>query len=39
MENINIKQAAHELIENLPEDATWEDQMYGIYIRQAIEVG
>ena len=35
----NIKQEALRLIESLPEDATWEDQMYQIYVRQAIEAG
>jgi hypothetical protein len=35
----NIKQEAHKLVENLPEDATWEDLMYEIYVRQAIDAG
>ena len=35
----NIKKDAHELVENLPDDATWEDLMYAIYVRQAIEAG
>ncbi len=35
----NIKQEAHRLIEQLPEDATWDDLMYEIYVRQAIEAG
>jgi len=33
----NIKQEAHRLVENLPEDATWDDLTYQIYVRQAIE--
>ena len=35
----NIKQDALKLVENLPEDATWDDLMYEIYVRQAIEAG
>ncbi len=35
----NIKKDAHELVDNLPEDATWEDLMYTIYVRQAVESG
>ena len=35
----NLKQDAHESVDNLPEDATWEDLMYTIYVRQAIEAG
>lgn len=29
----NIKQEAHRLIEQLPEDATWDDLRYEIYVR------
>ena len=35
----SIKQEAHRLVESLPENATWEDLMYQIYLRQAIEAG
>ncbi len=35
----NLKEEAKKLIENLPEDSTWDDLMYQIYIRQAIESG
>ena len=35
----NLKQAAHRLIEQLPENATWDDLMYQLYVRQAIEAG
>lgn len=34
-----LKDEARRLIEDLPEDATWEDLMYRIYVRQAIEAG
>ena len=39
MHTTNIKQEAHRLIEQLPENATWDDFMYEIYVRQAIEAG
>jgi len=39
MQMTNIKQEAHRLIEQLPENATWDDLMYEIYVRQAIEAG
>ena len=35
----NIKEEAHRLVENLPEDATWDDLMYQIYVRQAVAAG
>ena len=35
----NIKEEAHRLVENLPENATWDDLMYQIYVRQAVEAG
>jgi hypothetical protein len=37
--NQNIKEAALRLIEQLPENSTWEDLMYQIYVHQAIESG
>lgn len=39
MVRTNVKTEARRLIEGLPEDATWEDLMYQIYVRQAIESG
>jgi len=39
MQTQNIKQEAHRLLDNLPDAATWDDLMYGIYVRQAIEAG
>ena len=39
MQTPNMKQEAHHLIESLPEGATWDDLMYTIYVRQAIEAG
>jgi hypothetical protein len=34
-----IKSEARRLVEQLPDDATWDDLMYEIYVRQAIEAG
>ncbi|MGK7897730.1 MAG: hypothetical protein AB4372_29960 [Xenococcus sp. (in: cyanobacteria)] len=39
METRNIKEEARRLIDNLPEDSTWDDLMYEIYVRQAVESG
>ncbi len=35
----SIKEKAKQLIDKLPENSTWEDLMYEIYVRQAIESG
>ena len=35
----NIKEKAQKLLDNLPDLATWEDLMYRIYVREAIEAG
>jgi len=37
MQTNNIKQEAYHLFQKLPENATWDDLMYEIYVRQAIE--
>ena len=39
MENANVKTEARRLVDELPETATWDDLMYRIYVRQAIEAG
>jgi hypothetical protein len=39
MQEVNVKDEAHRLVNGLPETATWEDLMYKIYVRQAIEAG
>lgn len=33
------KQAAQQLIDHLPEQASWEDIMYELYVKQKIEAG
>jgi predicted transcriptional regulator len=39
MQAESIKQEAYRLLDNLPEQATWDDLMDRIYVRQAIEAG
>jgi predicted transcriptional regulator len=39
MSDTNVKDEARRLVENLPEDVTWDHFMYQIYVRQAIEAG
>ncbi|MFN2597315.1 MAG: hypothetical protein ABR563_09035 [Pyrinomonadaceae bacterium] len=39
MNTKNVKDEARRLIEKLPDNATWDDVMHDIYIRQAIEAG
>lgn len=35
----NIKTIASKLIDQLPDDATWDDLMHEIYVRQCLEAG
>jgi predicted transcriptional regulator len=39
MQNASVKKEARRLVEDLPEDATWDELMYRIYVRQSIEAG
>jgi predicted transcriptional regulator len=39
METKSVKEAAQQLIDQLPENSTWDDLMQEIYVRQAIETG
>jgi predicted transcriptional regulator len=39
MGDTSVKEEARRLIEALPDDATWDDLMHAIYVRQAIEAG
>lgn len=39
MEATKVKEQARKMVEDLPEDASWDDLMYRIYVRQAIEAG
>ena len=36
---VAIKQRAHELIEALPDDATWQDLLYALELRGDVEAG
>jgi predicted transcriptional regulator len=35
----DIKSRAHRLIDALPDDATWDDVMYHVYVRRCIDAG
>lgn len=37
--SISVKSSARETLESLPEDATWDDVLYRMYVRQKIEAG
>jgi hypothetical protein len=39
MAGLKLKEEARRLVEELPDEATWDDLMYRIYVRQAIEAG
>ncbi len=39
MERVSIKEEAHRIIDQLPENSTWDDLMHEIYVRQSIEKG
>lgn len=39
MSSVVRKEEAHRLIDRLPPDATWDDLMHEIYVREAIEKG
>lgn len=35
----DLKRNAHALVDSLPAGADWDDVMYEVYVRQAIEAG
>lgn len=39
MSATNVKQEAQRLVETLPDNASWEDLMHRIYVREAVEKG
>lgn len=39
MPTVIRKEEAHKLVERLPDNATWDDLMHQIYVRQAIDRG
>ncbi len=36
---MTVKEQARALVEDLPNDATWDDVMYRLYVRQRIALG
>ncbi len=39
MATVMEREEAHRLIERMPQNATWDDLMHEIYVREAIERG
>ncbi len=39
MSKIMTKEQAHKLVDQMPKDATWDDLIHQIYVRQVIEDG
>lgn len=39
MEKSNIKNEARQLVDSLPNNSSWDDLMYKIYVRQSIDAG
>ena len=39
MSSVNIKQAAHQLIDDLPDDVSWDYVAYRVEVRASIERG
>ncbi|MEM8641243.1 MAG: hypothetical protein AAGG51_20865 [Cyanobacteria bacterium P01_G01_bin.54] len=39
MSTVNVKQQVRLLVEGLPENCTWDDVMYQIYVALAVEAG
>ncbi len=35
----DVKQAAHQLIDQMPENASWDDVLYRLAVRRSIEIG
>ncbi len=35
----DVRMEAHRLIDALPENPTWEDVMYHVYVRQCVDAG
>lgn len=35
----DVKSAVRQLADSLPDDATWDDVMYRVYVRQTIDAG
>jgi hypothetical protein len=35
----DVKSAIRQMADTLPDDATWDDVMYRVYVRQAVDAG
>lgn len=35
----SVKEEARQLVDKLPDNATWDDLMYEVYVRQKIQAG
>lgn len=35
----SVKEDARRLVEQLPDDATWDDLLYQVYVRRSVEAG
>lgn len=36
---VSVKAEARRLVEHLPDDATWDDVLYQMYVAQSVEAG
>lgn len=36
---MTVKEAAREIIDQLPDEASWDDLLYELYVKQKIEAG
>jgi predicted transcriptional regulator len=39
MQTPNVKQVAHQLVDRLPDDTTWDEVIYEMIVRRSIEQG
>lgn len=39
MQTLKVKEQAQRLIDELPDDVTWDELMHRIYVRQAVDAG
>jgi hypothetical protein len=39
MPTVILKEEAHKLVDSLPANATWDDLMHEIYVREAVDRG
>ena len=39
MPTTTVRDEARRLVDQLPDDATWDDLLYQIYVRQSVEAG